>query len=300
VAASGAFSAQTIASERLRGPRCEIWGVLNVTPDSFSDGGRFYDQAAALEHAAAMLAEGADVIDVGGASSRPRGRLYGDGASEVPEAEELARVRPVVRAIVREFGARVSIDTTRASVARAALDEGASIINDVSLGVSPQLLDVAARYRVECVLMHTRGSGEVVPPNTDYADVVADVTAELMAAVERGCRHGIARDKLWIDPGLGFAKTAEQSLALLAHTRALVASGIRVLCGPSRKGFIAELAPRASGERPGPREREPGTLAAVTVAVLQGASAVRVHDVAATRQALLLADAVAACAGRGC
>lgn len=300
MAASGAFSAQNIASERLPMRRCQIWGVLNVTPDSFSDGGRFVDPAAALEHARAMLADGADVIDIGGASSRPRGQLYGDGAREVPEAEEIARVQPVVRAVVREFGARVSVDTTRAAVARAALDEGASIINDVSFGASPELLDVAARYGAECVLMHTRGSGEVVPANTDYVDVVAEVTAALMEAVDRACRHGIARDKLWIDPGLGFAKTAKQSLTLLAHTGVLVATGIRVLSGPSRKGFIAELAPRASGERPPPAEREPGTLAAVTVAVLQGASAVRVHDVAATRQALLLADAVAACAGRGC
>jgi dihydropteroate synthase len=300
VAASGAFPAQNIASERLRTPRCQIWGVLNVTPDSFSDGGRFNDPSAALEHARAMLAEGADVIDIGGASSRPRGHLYGEGASEVPEAEEIARVQPVVRAVVREFGARVSVDTTRASVARVALDEGASIINDVSFGASPELLDVAARYRAECVVMHTRGSGEVVPANTDYVDVVADVTAALMAGVERCCRRGIARERLWIDPGLGFAKTAAQSLALLAHTHVFAATGIRVLSGPSRKGFIAELAPRATGERPGPTERVPGTLAAVTVAVLQGASAVRVHDVAATRQALLLADAVAACAGRGC
>jgi dihydropteroate synthase len=300
MAASGAFPAQNIASERLRMPRCQIWGVLNVTPDSFSDGGRWRDPAAALDHARTMLVEGADVIDIGGASSRPRGQLYGDGACAVPEAEEIARVQPVVRTVVRELGARVSVDTTRVSVARAALDEGASIINDVSFGASPELLDLAARYRVECVLMHTRGSGEVVPANTDYADVVADVTAALMAAVERGCRHGIARDKLWIDPGLGFAKTAAQSLTLLAHTHVLAATGIRVLSGPSRKGFIAELAPRASGERPGPAERDPGTLAAITVAVLQGASAVRVHDVAATRQALLLADAVAASAGRGC
>jgi dihydropteroate synthase len=300
VAASGAFPAQNIARERLRMPRCQIWGVLNVTPDSFSDGGRFHDKTAAVERARVMLAEGADVIDIGGASSRPRGQMYGDGASDVPEAEEIARVQPVIRAVVREFGGRVSVDTTRASVARAALDEGATIINDVSFGASSELLEVAARYRAECVLMHTRGSGEVVPANTDYADVVADVAAALMAAVERACRHGISRDKLWIDPGLGFAKTATQSLALLAHTHVLAATGIRVLSGPSRKGFIAELAPRASGERPGPAEREPGTLAAVTIAVLQGASAVRVHDVAATRQAVLLADAVAASAGRAC
>jgi dihydropteroate synthase len=279
--------------------RCQIWGVLNITPDSFSDAGKYLAPEVALAHAGRLLAEGADVIDVGGASSRPRGRLYGEGAGSVAADEEARRVLPVIQALGRERGARISIDTRQHEVARAAIDAGACIVNDVSCGASAELLDLVAERGVEYVLMHTRGAGEVEPPNTDYGDVVAEVVHELLVAVERAERRGIARDKLWIDPGIGFAKTAKQSAALLARTDALVATGLRVLCGPSRKGFIAEIAPRASGQRPEPHEREPGTQAAITVAVLQGASAVRVHDVLASRQAVLLAHAMRAENGAG-
>jgi dihydropteroate synthase len=280
--------------------RCQIWGVLNITPDSFSDGGKYLERDAALLQARRLLAEGADVIDVGGASSRPRGRIYGGGAQAVTAAEEIERVRPVIELLRRELGARVSIDTRSPEVARAAIAAGADTVNDVSCGASAELLEVAAERRVEYVLMHTRGAGEVEPPNTRYGDVVAEVIEELLAAVERAARHGVERRKLWIDPGIGFAKTAEQSAALLARMDELVATGLRVLCGPSRKGFIAELAPSASGERPAPDAREPGTLAAVTAAVLQGASAVRVHDVAGSLQAVLLAEAMRRQKGRPC
>jgi dihydropteroate synthase len=274
--------------------RCQVWGVLNVTPDSFSDGGAYLAFDAALARGKALLAEGADVLDVGGASSRPRGGVYGQGAEDVPVEAEVARVRPVVQALAGELGACVSIDTVQAEVARAALAAGARIVNDVSCGTHSELLAVAAEHRAEYVLMHTRGRGEVQPPNTLYADVVADVLAELLAAVERAERHGIARERLWIDPGVGFAKTAEQSLVLLAHTAELVASGLRVLVGPSRKGFIAQSAPLASGAQPGPLQREAGTAAALTVAVIGGAHAVRVHDVASGRQAVRIAEALCA------
>jgi dihydropteroate synthase len=273
--------------------------VLNVTPDSFSDGGLHLRPEAALAHARRMLAEGADVIDVGGASSRPRGQLYGQGAAAVPEAEEIARVVPVVSALARETHARVSIDTTQPAVARAALAAGARIVNDVSCAASDELLEVVAEGGADYVVMHTRGQGEVNEANTRYGDVVADVVRELGAAVQRAERRGIARPHLWIDPGLGFAKTAQQSLSLLANLDALAALGLPVLCGPSRKGFIAEVAAAPSGERPPPSEREPGTLAAVTLALVHGARAVRVHDVASTRQALLVAQAVRA-QGRPC
>ncbi|MFI5306744.1 MAG: dihydropteroate synthase [Polyangiales bacterium] len=279
---------------------CQIWGILNITPDSFSDGGEFVRPADALAHARRMLDEGADVIDVGGASSRPRGALYGAGAPELTPAEECARALPVVTALVRELGATVSIDTRQAEVAAAALDAGACIVNDVSCGASRELLAVAAERGARYVLMHTRGDGAVEPPNTEYADVVGEVVAELLAAVARAEASGIHRARLLIDPGLGFAKTARQSARVLGRIDALVATGLPVLCGPSRKGFIAELAPAASGERPPPRGREPGTLAAVTAAVLQGASAVRVHDVAAGRQAARLAEAMRAEPGRAC
>jgi dihydropteroate synthase len=277
--------------------RCQLWGVVNVTPDSFSDGGKFSTPELAIAQARRLRADGADVIDVGGASSRPRGTLYGAGAPPVSAEDERGRVLPVVAALAGA-GARVSIDTTKPEVARAAIAAGASIVNDVSCGASLALLDAAAELNAEYVLMHTRGGGEVEPPNTVYGDVVGEVRDELLAAVARAEARGIARDKLWIDPGIGFAKTAEQSAALLASASVLVATGLRVLYGPSRKGFIAELAPLASGERPGPAAREAGTLAAVTALVLQGVAAVRVHDVAATRQAVLIAEAVAAHAGR--
>jgi dihydropteroate synthase len=280
--------------------RCQIWGVLNITPDSFSDGGKHLRPEAALAHARRLVAEGADVVDVGGASSRPRGALYGAGAAPVTAADEIARVLPVVAQIARELRAVVSIDTVQPAVARAAIDAGASIVNDVSCGACDELLELAAEHGVEYVLMHTRGKGEVAPPNTDYRDVTQEVIAELLAAVERARRCGIASSKLWIDPGLGFAKTARQSAELLGRTDALVATGLRVLCGPSRKGFIADLAPGPLRQRPGPTEREAGTLAAVTAAVLQGASGVRVHDVAAARQAVLLAEAIRVGTGPAC
>ncbi len=286
--AAGAWAADGIEAAQ----RCQIWGVLNVTPDSFSDGGEHLRLDAALQHARRMLEQGADVIDVGGASSRPRGQLYGAGAQPVTAEQEIARVRPVVQAIAGELRARVSIDTRQPAVARAAIEAGAAIVNDVSCGASDALLELAAERGVEYVLMHTRGEGEVQPPNTDYEDLVSEVVAELLRAVERASARGIQRGKLWIDPGIGFAKTARQSAALLGHLDALAATGLRVLCGPSRKGFIAELAPGPAGERPGPREREAGTLAAVSLAVLQGASGVRVHGVAGSLQAVQLAEAV--------
>lgn len=270
--------------------RCGIWGVLNATPDSFSDGGRFMPRAAGLAHAKRLLGEGATVIDVGGESSRPSGRTYGSGAASVAVDEEMARVIPIVEGLITELSATVSIDTVKAEVARRAIEVGASIVNDVSCGRSTELLDVVAKSGVELVLMHTRGRGEVDAENTRYGNVVVDVVAELMAAVHRAVERGVAREKVWIDPGIGFAKTAEQSLVLLAATASLVATGQRVLVGPSRKSFIASLAPDHSGKFPEPAAREGGTAAAVTLAVLGGAHAVRVHDVAPMRQAVSLAE----------
>jgi dihydropteroate synthase len=269
---------------------CEVWGVLNVTPDSFSDGGAFLSVDAALHHAARMLREGAAVLDVGGESSRPPGTTYGQ-VPAVTEAEELRRVIPVIEGL-RALGARVSIDTVKARVAERALRAGAEIINDVSCGRSEALLSVAAASGCELVLMHNRGRGERSAANTRYKDVVADVRDELMAAVDRAVTAGCTPSQIWIDPGVGFAKTAHQSLALIAHTEVLVATGQRVLVGPSRKSFIGELAPLATGESPSPQQRVGGTAAAVAISVMQGAHAVRVHDVLALRQASLLAACV--------
>jgi len=271
---------------------CQVWGVLNVTPDSFSDGGLYSDLDAAVERARVMLREGVDVIDVGGASSRPRGVLYGQGAEPVGLDEELARTVPVVRELVTRLGARVSIDTVRAEVAAACLEAGASIVNDVSCGQSAALLEVAARGAAGLVLMHSRGDGAVTPPHTDYQDLLAEVRDELGMAAQRAQLQGVARERIWIDPGLGFAKTAAQSLELLAGLQALVATGLPVLVGASRKGFIGQTAPDPNGAVPGPTERAGGTAAAVTAAVLAGAAAVRVHDVALMRQAVLVARAI--------
>lgn len=273
-------------------PRCQVWGILNVTPDSFSDGGRFAETGVAVAHARRMLAEGADVVDVGGESSRPPGRIYGEGARPVPADEEAARVVPVVERLVGELGARVSVDTVKGEVARRALAAGAAVINDVSGGDDPELLAAVAEAGAELVLVHNRGRGEVTPDNTRYDDVVCDVVSEVMGRVSRAVEAGVDRRRIWIDPGIGFAKTAAQSLELIARTAKLVETGQPVLVGSSRKSFIAELAPGPGGERPGPLDRWGGTAATVTVAVLAGARAVRVHDVAPMRQAVLLAEAV--------
>ncbi len=270
--------------------RCEVWGVLNVTPDSFSDGGRWLDPERAAARALSMVAEGADVVDVGGESSRPAGATYGAGAVHVPVEEELRRVVPVIAALAAR-SVRVSVDTVKAEVARAALAAGAHIVNDVSTGRSPALLSAVAAGGAELVLMHTRADGRVDASTTGYGDVVAEVRAELEAAVERAVLAGIARDRIWIDPGIGFAKTAAQSVALLGRLDALVATGHRVLVGASRKSFIARtVAPDEAG--PGPEERLGGSLAALTAAVLSGAAAVRVHDVRESVQAVRLAEAI--------
>lgn len=281
---------QARSSEVAPGSECEIWGVLNVTPDSFSDGGAFLAVDQAVQHGLRMLREGADVLDVGGESSRPPGRTYGQ-VSAVPEAEELARVLPVLERL-RAYGPRLSIDTVKARVAECAVRAGASIVNDVSCGRSEGLLRVVAETGVELVLMHNRGRGERTAGNVRYQDVVNDVREELMAALDRAVSAGVAVERIWLDPGIGFAKTAQQSAALLARLEALVQSGQRVLVGASRKSFIAELSPLAHGELPEPAQRLGGSLAAVTVAVLRGAHAVRVHDVLASRQAALFATAL--------
>lgn len=277
------------ASEAL--PSCAIWGVLNVTPDSFSDGGAYGDLAAALRAAEDMLASGAHVLDVGGESTRPKGKTYGEGAQPVSLEEEIRRVLPVTEALVR-LGAVVSVDTTKAQVARRACDVGARYINDVSCGRSEPLLRVAADTGAELVLMHNRGQGERAGGNIAYGDVVAEVRSELLEAVGRAVAAGVERERIWIDPGLGFAKTASQSLKLVANLRVLLETGHRVLVGPSRKSFIAEAAKGPTGAVPGPLERVGGTAAVVGASVMQGVQAVRVHDVAEMRQASLVAIAL--------
>jgi dihydropteroate synthase len=280
-------SADACSGAEARASTCEIWGVLNVTPDSFSDGGSFVAVEAALQQGIRLLREGATVLDVGGESSRPSGSTYGEVAS-VSEAEELRRVLPVVEGL-RAYCDRISVDTVKAAVAERALKAGAQIVNDVSCGRSEMLLRVVAEAGAELVLMHNRGRGERSVENTRYRDVARDVRDELMAALDRAVTAGVSAEKIWIDPGIGFAKTALQSATLLAQVDLLVATGQRVLVGPSRKSFIAELAPLASGAPPEPHQRSGGTAAALVVAILRGAHGVRVHDVLDMRQAVLVA-----------
>ncbi len=253
-------------------------GVVNVTPDSFSDGGRFLDAGAALSHARRLVAEGADWLDVGGESTRP-------GAEPVPEAEEIARVVPLIRAIAAESAVPVSIDTMKPAVARAAVQAGASMWNDVTaLRWSDDSLSVAAELGCEVALMHMLGEPRTMQDAPRYGDVVAEVTAFLAGRAQAALAAGVKR--VWVDPGIGFGKTAEHNLALIANLGEIAALGFPVLLGVSRKRFIAALDPagRDAGERLG------GSLAAALEGT--GAAMVRVHDVRETVQALTVQAAI--------
>lgn len=253
-----------------------ILGILNVTPDSFSDGGRFADADAALAHARAMRAAGADWIDVGGESTRP-------GAAPVPADEERRRVLPIVEALAAD-GIPVSIDTRKADVARAAVAAGARMINDVSALGDPAMARVAADARVELVLMHMRGTPETMQDDPRYDDVVAEVSDFLRAAAKKALSAGVAADRIWLDPGIGFGKRLEHNLELLRRLAELRRLGFPLLVGPSRKRFLGEVL-----DRPADR-RLFGTAAAVAAAVLRGADAVRVHDVAEMADVVRVAE----------
>ncbi|MBW2159117.1 MAG: dihydropteroate synthase, partial [Deltaproteobacteria bacterium] len=209
----------------------ELWGVINVTPDSFSDGGRYLDPGAAVAHGRALLRQGADVLDIGGESSRPAGQAYGEGFLPVSPSEEIARVVPVIEVLAGELRARISIDTIKPEVATAALSAGASIVNDVRCAEDPGLAEAAAAAGADYVIMHNRSRGEVRSPYTDYEDVVEDVLQELLHAAERVERAGVPHAAVWLDPGLGFAKTARQSAVLLSSLGRFRKTGYRVLVG---------------------------------------------------------------------
>jgi dihydropteroate synthase len=255
-------------------------GVVNATPDSFSDGGRFLDPDAAAAQAERLVAEGADLVDLGGESTRP-------GAPEVPVEVEKRRVVPVIERLrARGCTTPISIDTRKAEVARAALAAGANMINDVSALADPALREVAVASGVPTVLMHTRGSPADMTSRAIYADVVGEVERELAEALARAVRAGVREEHILLDPGLGFAKTAEHSLALLAALPRLRRLGRPLLVGPSRKSFLGVVTGAPVGER------LPGTLAAVAACVLAGVELLRVHDVAAVLQAARVAAAI--------
>lgn len=273
--------------------RAHVMGILNVTPDSFSDGGRHLDPSAALRRAEAMLEEGAALIDVGGESTRPRGSAYGEGAAAVAEDEERRRVLPVIEAIAARFPeALISVDTYKGAVAEAALEAGAHVVNDVTgLRLGDGTARAAARFGAPLVVMHSLGRPGAMPHAHTYADVVADVKASLAASVAKAGAAGV-RDVV-VDPGFGFGKTARENLRLLAHTDALLELGRPVLVGVSRKSTIGAVL--GSAEAPAPvGERLFGTLGATAAAVLGGASIVRAHDVRATAEFLLLLTAALA------
>jgi len=257
-----------------------LMGVVNATPDSFSDGGRYLDPDAAAARAEQLLAEGADLVDLGGESARP-------GAAEVPAAEEIRRVVPVLERLrARGVAAPLSVDTRKPEVARAALRAGADLVNDVQGLAAPGMAELVAEAGVPAVLMHMRGTPADMQSRTGYGDVVGEVARELEAAMARAVRAGVPEGRIVLDPGIGFAKTAEQSLALLAGLPRLRALGRPVLVGPSRKSFIGAV----SGASPA--DRLPGSLAALAACVLAGVEFLRVHDVGPARQAARVAAAI--------
>ena len=266
----------------LLGERTLVMGVINVTPDSFSDGGQLLDPSVAIEAGVQMAQDGADLIDVGGESTRP-------GAAALDEAEERRRVLPVIEGLVARVQTPISIDTYKASIAEAALDAGAALVNDVSgLRYEPALADVVARSGAPIVLMHTRGRSQQMYEQASYTDVVGEVLDELRESMAFATTSGIAAERIILDPGLGFAKDAAQSCEVLARFDEFAELGRPLLAGPSRKSFIT----RAVGARVPPAERDWATAAAVTAAVLAGAHIVRVHAVRQMLQVVRVADEI--------
>ncbi|MFM8535921.1 MAG: dihydropteroate synthase [Acidimicrobiia bacterium] len=265
------------------GPRTLVMGVINVTPDSFSDGGKALDPLRARDIAVAMQSAGADLVDIGAESTRP-------GAPPVGSAEALSRLVPVLKAIAGQLDIPVSVDTYKADVAAVALDLGAALVNDISgFEFDPRLGPLVASRGVAAVLMHTRGRPQEMAERADYTDVMADVSRELQKAVDRALACGVGRDRLIIDPGIGFAKRAEHSLQVLAGLDRLAAMGLPLLVGVSRKSFLtASTGPLPAAERDWP------TAAAVTAAILGGVHIVRVHNVEKMVHVARVADALRA------
>jgi dihydropteroate synthase len=264
------------------GERVSLMAVLNLTPDSFSDGGRFQDIDHAVNNALEMVHEGADIVDIGGESSRP-------GAESIPLEEELRRVTPVLTKLAKQVRVPISIDTTKSEVARRCLDLGASIVNDISaLRGDPAMAEVVKEYHAGVILMHMRGVPATMQINPSYTDIVEEVYDFLRGRVEEAVNRGIDPERIAIDPGLGFGKRLEDNLTLLGQLSLFSGLGRPVVVGPSRKGFLGSLLQRPV------LEREWGTAAAVAVAVLNGANVVRVHAVAEMRQVIRVAQSIRA------
>ena len=256
-----------------------LMGVINVTPDSFSDGGRFLDPQTAIDHGLRLELEGAEILDIGGESTRP-------GAAPVPVDEELARVLPVIEGLAAAgVKARLSIDTSKAAVARAALEAGATMVNDVTALRDPEMSTVVADAGVDCCLMHMPGDPRTMQDDPRYEDVVADVREYLAVRLQLAVSSGIAEHRILLDPGIGFGKTVEHNLELLARLDELVELGRPVVIGTSRKSFLGRLTGRPVDERVA------ATIATCVIAYERGATVFRVHDVAPVRDGLLVAGA---------
>lgn len=265
------------------GERTLVMGVLNVTPDSFSDGGRFLSPDRAFTHAEQMIVEGADIIDIGGESTRP-------GSAFISEAEELQRVLPVIEKLATQISVPISIDTTKSSVARAALAAGAEIVNDISaLRFDPLIADEAAKAGAGLVLMHSRGTPKTMQQLPPVEDILTEVIAGLRKSIAVAKQRGVASKSIAIDPGIGFGKTVEQNVELIAKLGELARAfaDLPIMIGTSRKSFIGKLLDGAPAD-----ERLYGTIASIAASVLKGAHIVRVHDVKATVEAVKVADAI--------
>jgi len=266
------------------GVRTHIMGILNVTPDSFSDGGSFAVPERALEHALKMVEYGADIIDIGGESSKP-------GSARVTEKEELARVLPVIKALAHKISVPISIDTYKPSVAEAALREGVEIVNDISAFTAyPEMVEVVAKYNGGAVLMHMQGCPSDMQKNPQYSDVVGEISSFLSKRAAFAMKNGVARNSIMIDPGIGFGKTALHNLSIIKNLAHLKDIGLPILIGTSRKAFIGKILSALP-----PSERLEGTIASVCAGVMNGARVVRVHDVRAVKKALLVMDAITNC-----
>ena len=265
----------------LKPGKTAIMGVLNVTPDSFSDGGKYLDPAAAVLRARAMVAQGADIIDIGGESTRP-------GASPVSADEECARVVPVIQAVVQEMDVPVSVDTSKPEVITAAVQAGACLVNDVRALQEPGALEAVAATNAWVCLMHMQGKPRTMQSNPRYNAVLAEVRDFLSARVQACIDAGIARERLILDPGFGFGKTLGHNLELLANLGALRVLGLPILVGMSRKSMIGAITGRDAGDR------VYGSIAAAVIAAMQGVDIVRVHDVAGTADGLRICEAVKA------
>ncbi|MDD9303118.1 MAG: dihydropteroate synthase [Desulfobacter sp.] len=265
-----------------------IMGILNTTPDSFSDGGRFNSLETATAQGRQLVKAGAHILDIGGESSRPF-------AQPVSDQEEMDRTIPVIEALAKEIDVPISIDTVKSSVARAALDAGAAIINDISaFEKDPAMADLAAETRAPVILMHMRGTPETMQVNPSYNDLMGEITTYLQERVDFSLSRGIARDKIILDPGIGFGKTVNHNLVLIKELHRLTAMGFPILMGPSRKSFIQHILSQASGKKTAPDDlgTEYGTLAACAASLMNGAHIVRVHDVQRISSFTRIIDAI--------